>query len=97
MSDEAEKLAFVNKLEELRRLNLHSEGLVNGKDFREVILKQMELNPALFHRQYQDAKKIQESIERFTSSSERLEKLTYALIGLTVLLGGLALYELFIH
>jgi hypothetical protein len=97
MSDEPEEVDFVKKLEELRSLNLHSEGLVFGRDFREVILRQMELNHALFHRQHHDAKKIQESIERFTASAERLEKLTYALIGLTVLLGGLSIYDLFLR
>ena len=98
MSDEveADELAFVKKLEELKNLSLHSDGLVVGSDFRDVILRQMELNHALFHRQHHDAKKIQESIELFTASAERLEKLTYALIGLTVLLGGLSIYYLFI-
>jgi hypothetical protein len=99
MSDEleAEEMAFVKKLEELRNLSLHSDGLVSGRDFREVILRQMELNYGLFHRQHHDVKKLQEGIERFTASAERLEKLTYALIGLTLLLGGLSIYDLFIR
>jgi hypothetical protein len=52
MSDEleAEEQAFVKKLEELRNLTLHSDGLVVGRDFREVILRQMELNYILSHR-----------------------------------------------
>ena len=99
MSDtvEAEELAFAKKLEELRNLSLHSDGQVSGSDFREVILRQMELNYALFRRQHQDVEKIQEGIGRFTASSKRLENLTFALIGLTVLLGGLEIYNLFAH
>jgi hypothetical protein len=99
MSDEleAEEMAFVKKLEELRNLTLHSDGLVSGRDFREVILRQMELNYGLFHRQHHDVKKLEEGIARFTASAERLEKLTYALIGLTLLLGGLSIYDLFIR
>jgi hypothetical protein len=99
MSDELEpeEQAFVKKLEELRNLSLHSDGLVVGRDFREVILRQMELNYILSHRQHHDLENLHEGIKRFTASAERLEKLTYALIGLTVLLGGLEIYGLFIH
>lgn len=99
MSDdiEAEELVFVKKLEELKNLNLQYDGQVAGSDFRAVILRQMELNHALFHRQHHDVMKLQEGIKRFTSSSKRLEKLTYALIGMTALLGGLEIYSLFVH
>jgi|Tabmets5t2r1_1033131.scaffolds.fasta_scaffold05817_3 hypothetical protein len=99
MSDEleAEEQAFVKKLEELRNLTLHSDGLVVGRDFQEVILRQMELNYILSHRQHHDLENLYEGIKRFTASAERLEKLTYALIGLTLLLGGLEIYGLFIH
>jgi hypothetical protein len=97
MSDEVEEQDFVKKLEELRNLSLHSDGLVVGRDFREVILRQMELNYILSHRQHHDLEKLHEGIKRFTAYAKRLEKLTYALIGLTVLLGGLEIYSLLIH
>jgi hypothetical protein len=97
MSDEVEEQDFVKKLEELRNLSLHSDGLVVGRDFREVILRQMELNYILSHRQHHDLEKLHEGIKRFTAYAGRLEKLTYALIGLTVVLGGLEIYGLLIH
>ena len=61
------------------------------------LLKQMELNRTFFERQHQDVEKMHQSVKLFTASTRNLEKLTYALIGLTVLLGGLELYSILAH
>jgi hypothetical protein len=63
MSDEVEEQDFVKKLEELRNLSLHSDGLAVGRDFREVILKQMGLNYIPSHRQHHDLEKLHEGIK----------------------------------
>ena len=61
------------------------------------LLKQMELNRTFFERQHQDVEKMHQGVKLFTASTRNLEKLTYALIGLTVLLGGLELYSILAH
>lgn len=48
MSDEEEQEVFKKKLEDLKNIDLHSDIPVVGKDFHEVILRQMELTHALF-------------------------------------------------
>lgn len=75
--------SFMKRLEEVKNLALHSDGAVAGKDFLEVILRQMEFAYALSHRQHQDIRKLHQSVKEFTASSNRVEKLTLALIGLT--------------
>ena len=59
--------------------------------------RQMKLSMEFFERQHQDIEKMHSSVKLFSASGLRLEKLTYALIGLTMLLGGLELYGLFSH
>jgi hypothetical protein len=81
--DDKEEESFKNKIEELKGLGIHLDWAVVGKDFREVILRQMELTHALFQRQHQDVIELQEGVKQFTASSKRVEKLTLALIGLT--------------
>jgi ABC-type transporter Mla subunit MlaD len=81
--DDQEEEAFWNKIEELKNLEIQPDGAVVGKDFREVILRQMQLTHALSQRQHQDVAQLQEGVRQFTASSKRVEKLTLALIGLT--------------
>ncbi|HEX2557076.1 MAG TPA: hypothetical protein VHK86_02025 [Nitrososphaera sp.] len=81
--DDEEEKAFRNTIEDLKKLEMQADGAVIGRDFREVILRQMELNHALFQRQHKDVVNLQEGIKRFNDSSKRVEKLTLALIGLT--------------
>jgi hypothetical protein len=64
MSDEEEQ-AFRNKLQELRNLGLNSDMPVVGKDFREVILRQMELTHALFERQHRDVSRQMGTIRKY--------------------------------
>jgi hypothetical protein len=59
--------------------------------------RQMKLNREFFERQHQDIEKMHSSVRLFAASALRLEKLTYALIGLTVLLGALELYSFLAH
>lgn len=98
---------FQNKLDELKNLVIQSDGAVAGKDFREVILrqmqmthalferqhqdvlKQMELNTSFFQRQHEDVDKMHISVKEFVVSSKRVEKLTFALIGLTGVLAAM--------
>jgi hypothetical protein len=47
MSDDDSEQTMKNTLQELRTLKLQSDSPVVGKDFREVILRQMELTHAL--------------------------------------------------
>lgn len=75
--------SFVKRLEELRNLALHSDGAVVGRDFLEVILRQMEFSYTLSQRAHRDVQELHQSVKRFTESSKRVEKLTLALIGLT--------------
>ena len=88
MSDEEEQV-FRRKLEDLRNIDLHSDISVIGKDFREVILRQMELTHALFQRQHEDIEQLHASVKQFTVSSRRVEKLTLTLIGLTAVLAAM--------
>ncbi len=81
--DDQEEEAFRNKIEDLKNLEIQPDGAVVGKDFREVILRQMQLTHALFQRLHQDVAQLQEDVRQFTASSKRVEKLTLALIGLT--------------
>jgi len=101
MSDDDDEKTITNTLQELRNLDLQSNAPVVGKDFREVILrqmelthvlfdrqhrdvlKQMELNRSFFDRQHTDVEQMHSSVKEFTASSRRVEKLTFALIGLT--------------
>jgi hypothetical protein len=80
--DDAEEI-IENTLRELRNLDLQSDSLVVGKDFREVILRQMQLNHVLSDRLHSDIDQLHSSVKQFTASSKRVEKLTLALIGLT--------------
>ena len=57
MSDDDDEKTITNTLQELRNLDLQSNAPVVGKDFREVILRQMELTHALFDRQHRDVLK----------------------------------------
>ena len=67
----------MKRLEELRNLALHSDGAVVGRDFLEVILRQMEFSYALSQRSHRDVQELHQSVKRFTeSSSKRVEKLT---------------------
>lgn len=75
--------SLVKRLEELKNRPLQSDGAVVGRDFLEVILRQMEFAYALSHRQHQDIQELHKSVKQFTKSSRRVEKLTLALIGLT--------------
>jgi hypothetical protein len=84
--DDQEEEAFRKSIEDLKNLEIMSDGAVVGKDFREVILRQMQLTHALFQRQHQDVALLQEGVRQFTASSRRVEKLTLALIGLTSVL-----------
>ena len=81
--NDKEEEAFREKIEELKILGIHLDGALEGKDFREVILRQMQLTHALFQRQHQDVIDLLEAVKEFTVSSKRVEKLTLALIGLT--------------
>ncbi len=56
---EGEELVRI-ALQELQELEMQSDSPVVGRDFREVILRQMALSHALFDRQHQD---IQRQIE----------------------------------
>jgi hypothetical protein len=87
--DDQEEEAFRKKIEDLKNLEIQPEGTVVGKDFREVILRQMQLTHALFQRLHQDVVQLQEDVKQFTASSKRVEKLTLALIGLTGVLAVL--------
>jgi hypothetical protein len=58
--DDQEEEAFRKKIEDLKNLEIQPEGTVVGKDFREVILRQMQLTHALFQRQHQDVALLQE-------------------------------------
>jgi hypothetical protein len=84
--DDHYDLSLIKRLEEVKNLTLHSDGAVVGRDFLEVILRQMEFAYALSHRQHQDIRQLHQSVKEFTASSKRVEKLTMALIGLTVVL-----------
>lgn len=57
MSDEDSEQNIKKTLQELRNLNLQTDGPVVAKDLREIILRQMELSHALFDRQHQDVLK----------------------------------------
>jgi hypothetical protein len=81
--DDQEEEAFRKNIEDLKNLEIVPDGAVIGKDFREVMLRQMQLTHALFQRQHQDVAQLQEGVRQFTASSRRVEKLTLALIGLT--------------
>ena len=83
MSNDDEEQVIRNTLQELRHLDLKSDVPVVGKELREIILRQMELNRSFFERQHQDVNEMHSSVKRFTASSKRVEKLTMALIGLT--------------
>lgn len=85
--------SFIKRLEEVRNLTLHSDGAVVGRDFLEVILRQMEFAYALSHRQHHDIRQLHQNVKEFTASSKRVEKLTLALIGLT---GVLAIMTFFL-
>jgi hypothetical protein len=87
--DDQEEEAFRKKIEDLKNLEIQPEGTVVGKDFREVILRQMQLTHALFQRLHQDVVQLQEDVKQFTASSKRVEKLTLALIVLTGVLAVL--------
>jgi hypothetical protein len=87
--DDQEEEAFRKKIEDLKNLEIQPEGTVVGKDFREVILRQMQLTHALFQRLHQDVVHLQEDVKQFTASSKRVEKLTLALIVLTGVLAVL--------
>ena len=50
------------------------------------VVKQMELNRTFFDRQHEDVDQLHSSVKQFTASSKRVEKLTFALIGLTSVL-----------
>ena len=54
MSNDDEEQSIKNTLQELRNLELKSDGPVAGKELREIILRQMELTRALFNRQHRD-------------------------------------------
>ena len=47
------------------------------------VLKQMKLNSDVSEREHRDIAELHESVKLFIASSKRVEKLTYALIGLT--------------
>jgi len=83
MSEDDDEKTITNTLRELRNLDLQSNVPVVGKDLREVILRQMELTHVLFDRQHSDVEQMHSSVKEFTASSRRVEKLTFALIGLT--------------
>jgi hypothetical protein len=87
--DDQEEEAFTKSIEDLKNLEIVYDGAVLGKDFREVILRQMQLTHALFQRQHQDVALLQEGVKQFTAISRRVEKLTLALIGLTSVLAAL--------
>src|ERR671925_961892 len=75
MSDEEEQV-FRRKLEDLRNIDLHSDISVIGKDFREVILRQMELTHALFQRQHQDVlRQVELNRSFFQRQHEDIEQL----------------------
>ena len=57
MSDDNSEQFIKSTLQELRNLELAANTPVDGKDLREIILRQMELNHALFDRQHQDVLK----------------------------------------
>jgi|Tabmets5t2r1_1033131.scaffolds.fasta_scaffold58052_1 hypothetical protein len=50
------------------------------------VLKQMKLNSDVSEREHRDIGELHESVKLFIGSSKRVEKLTYALIGLTGIL-----------
>lgn len=81
--DDKEEEAFNRKIEDLKNLEIQPDGAVLGKDFRDVILRQMQLTHALFQRQHQDAMLLHEGVKHFTAISKRVERLTLVLIGLT--------------
>jgi hypothetical protein len=81
--DDKEEEAFNRKIEDLKNLEIQPDGAVLGKDFRDVILRQMQLTHALFQRQHQDAMLLHEGVKQFTTISKRVERLTLVLIGLT--------------
>ena len=85
MSD-IEDEQIVKKLQELQNFKLNQEGLLVGADFKGLLTKVQELQHALFHRQHMDFQKLDESVKELRKSSKRVEKLTYCLIGLTVVL-----------
>jgi len=62
--DDGEQL-IKNALQELRNLELQTDSPIVGKDFREVILRQMELSHALFDRQHQEMLKQMELTRSF--------------------------------
>ena len=74
-NDEEEE-SFEDKIEESKNIEIQLDGAVAGKDFREVILKQMQLTHRLFQRQHQDVLDLQEGARQFTASSKRVEKLS---------------------
>jgi hypothetical protein len=92
-NDDDYESSLIKRLEEVKNLTLHSDGAVVGRDFVEIILRQMEFAYALSHRQHQDVRQLHQSIKEFTASSKRVEKLTLALIGLT---GVLAIMTFFL-
>jgi len=67
----------------LRQMEL-SHALFNRQ--HQDVLKQIELNRSFFERQHEDVVQMHSSVKRFTASSKRVEKLTFALIGLTGIL-----------
>lgn len=87
-NDDAEEI-IENTLRELRNLDLISDSPVVGKDFREVIFLQMQLNHVLSDRLHKDIDQLHFSVKQFTASTKRVEKLTLALIGLTGVLAAM--------
>lgn len=101
MSNGDNEQTIKRTLQEIKNLDLQTDTPVVGKDFREVILRQMELthvlfdrqhrdilnqmelNRTFFERQHEDVDQMHSSVKSFTASSNRVEKLTFALIGLT--------------
>jgi hypothetical protein len=63
---------------------------MNTATFKDVTMLQMDLMIELFDRQHKDVQTLDADVKQLTSSSRSIEKLTYWLIGLTLVLGVLA-------
>ena len=89
MDDDSDK-KILEKLDALRKVEIKDPGLLRAAELHQIIIAQMDLTIELSKKQHEDIKKL-------TKSSNRLEKLTLALIGLTVFLVSITIWEKVLH
>ena len=77
-----------NRLDKLRNLTFQDPGQLRAIEFHQIISAEMELMTALLDRQHDD-------LQKLSTSSSRLEKLTGVIIAFTGSLIILSINELF--